>query len=84
MVHYNPFSAEVMRDPYPVYKRLRAEAPVHYIQEYDAWALAKFDDIWAASMDTRHYTASRGTTISRPAGRPRSRQRRFTSTALCT
>ena len=62
MVHYNPFSAEVMRDPYPVYKRLRAEAPVYHMQEYDAWALAKFEDIWAASMDTRHYTASRGTT----------------------
>jgi cytochrome P450 len=62
MVHYNPFAEEVMRDPYPVYERLRAEAPVYHIQEYDAWALAKFEDIWTASMDTRHYTASRGTT----------------------
>ena len=63
-VEYNPFSEEVMRDPTPVYKKLRAEDPVHYIEEYDAWALAKFEDIWAASMDTKHYTATKGTTSS--------------------
>jgi cytochrome P450 len=64
MVHYDPFSEEVMRDPHPVYKRLRAEAPVYHIEEYDAWALAKFADIWDASMDTKHYSAAKGTTSS--------------------
>jgi cytochrome P450 len=63
-VQYNPFSEEVMRDPKPVYEQLRAEDPVHYIEEYDAWALAKFEDIWTASMDTKHYTATKGTTSS--------------------
>jgi cytochrome P450 len=48
MVEYNPFSQEVMRDPHPVYARLRAEAPVYHIEEYDAWALSKFEDIWQA------------------------------------
>jgi hypothetical protein len=63
-VQYNPFSEEVMRNPTPVYEKLRAEDPVHYIAEYDAWALAKFEDIWTASMDTKHYTATKGTTSS--------------------
>lgn len=63
-VTYNPFSEEVMRNPTPVYERLRAEDPVHYIEEYDAWALAKFEDIWKASMDAKHYTATKGTTSS--------------------
>ena len=63
-VTYNPFSEEVMRDPQPVYKKLRAEDPVHHIEEYDAWALAKFEDIWNASMDKQHYTATKGTTSS--------------------
>jgi len=62
MVEYNPFSEDVMRDPHPVYRRLRAEAPVYHIQEYDAWALAKFDDIWNSSMDNRHFSAAAGTT----------------------
>jgi len=62
MAEYHPFSDEVMKDPHPVYKRLRAESPVHYIEEYDAWAISKFDDIWNCSMDAKHFTASKGTT----------------------
>jgi len=50
-----------MADPYPVYARLRAEAPVHYIEKYDSWAIARFEDIWTASMDDQHLTAKRGT-----------------------
>jgi hypothetical protein len=62
MLRYDPFSPDVMRDPYPVYARLRAEDPVHHIEAYDAWAFARFDDIWAASMDNKHYSCAKGTT----------------------
>ncbi len=62
MVTYDPFSEEVLSDPTPVYKKLRAEAPVYYIEEYDAWALSRFEDIWQASMDAEHYSTARGTT----------------------
>ncbi len=62
MVEYNPFAEDVMRDPHPVYKRLRAEAPVYYIEPYDAWALSKFEDIWNASTDNDHYSCASGTT----------------------
>lgn len=64
MVEYNPFSDQVIDDPHPVYKRLRAEAPVYYIEQYDAWALSRFDDIWTASMDEKSYTAAKGTTAA--------------------
>jgi len=62
MLRYDPFSAEVMRDPYPVYKRLRDEAPVYHLEEYDAWALSRFEDVWTASMDNKHFSTARGTT----------------------
>jgi len=62
MVTYNPFSEEVMRDPHPIYKQLRREAPVYHIEEYDAWALSKFEDIWKCSMDHKHFSAAQGTT----------------------
>ncbi len=64
MVDYNPFSDEVMRDPHPIYRQLRRESPVHHIEEYDAWALAKFEDIWKCSMDNKHFSAAKGTTSS--------------------
>ena len=63
MVHYNPFDEEVQRgDTYEVYRQLRDEAPCYRIEEFDAWALSRFHDIWDASQDTEHYTATLGTT----------------------
>jgi len=65
VVHYNPFDEEVQRgDTYEVYRQLRDEAPCYHIAEYDAWALSRFHDIWEASQDTEHYTATQGTTSS--------------------
>ncbi len=61
MPDYSPFSAEAKADPHSIYAQLRAEAPVYYLEEYDAWALSTFEDVWAASMDTEHYTATEGT-----------------------
>ena len=60
-IDYDPFSAETRNDPLPVYKRLRAEDPVHYMERYDAWALARFQDIWDASSND-DLCAAKGTT----------------------
>ena len=63
MVEYNPFSDECIKgDPLPIYKRLRDEAPAYYLEEYDTWALSRFEDIWKASGDMRNLTAAKGTT----------------------
>ena len=60
-IEYDPFSEAVRRDPHAWYRRLRAEAPVYYIEGYDAWALSRFQDVWDASSDTVHYSTTRGT-----------------------
>jgi len=62
MVDYDPFAERVRRDPYPVYKRLRDEAPAHPLPRYGAWALSRFQDIWDASSDVESYSAAKGTT----------------------
>ena len=64
MIDYDPFSEEVMRDPHPVYARLREESPCHHVAKWDAFALSRFEDIWQASMDAEHYTTTLGTTSS--------------------
>ncbi|MCX5737913.1 MAG: hypothetical protein NTZ61_05345 [Proteobacteria bacterium] len=61
MVRYDPFSAEVMEDPYPIYERLRAEAPVYYLEKYNAWALSRFEDVWNLSSSSL-LSAAQGTT----------------------
>ncbi len=49
-IDYDPFSDAAMRDPFPLYAAMRAEGGPHYIAKYNAWALARFEDVWEASM----------------------------------
>jgi cytochrome P450 len=63
VIDYNPFSDEVMENPQPIYKRLRDEAPVYYLEKYDAWALSRFQDIWDCSSH-KAFSAAQGTTPS--------------------
>jgi cytochrome P450 len=60
-VSYDPYSDEVMRDPHPAYARLRAESPVHYLAQYDTWALARFEDVYAVTLDAECFSARGGT-----------------------
>jgi len=60
MLEYDPFSKEVREDPHPIYRRLRAEDPIHYIEKYDAWAFSRFQDIWDLSSHPA-FSAAKGT-----------------------
>lgn len=53
---YDPYSPEAMTDPRELYARLRAEDPVHYMPEYNAWAFASFDAVWQACLDTTNFS----------------------------
>ena len=61
MVSYDPYMPEIIEDPYPIYAQLRAEDPVHYIERFDAWALAGFEEIWNASQDNVHFSVRNST-----------------------
>jgi hypothetical protein len=64
LIHYTPFLPEAMLDPHPLYRRLLEEAPAYYIEEYDGWALSRFEDVWRAMEDTESYGSARGTTAA--------------------
>lgn len=61
-VQYSPFDQAIFDDPYPVYERLRSESPVHYLEEFDCWALSTFEDVWNACQSPDAFTAEKGTT----------------------
>jgi len=50
-LHYNPYDYAVHEDPYPVYARLRVEAPLYRNDELDFWALSRHADVLAAFRD---------------------------------
>jgi len=59
VLDYDPFSHEVMEDPWPFYTRLRSESPVYYLEKYDTWFLSRFEDIWNSTKNDV-FTAERG------------------------
>ena len=44
-VYYDPYDVDIDADPYPVYRRLREEAPLYYNEPHDFYALSRFDDV---------------------------------------
>jgi hypothetical protein len=50
---YGLLKPEALQDPYPVYARLRAEAPVYFSQALQSWLLTRYQDVLAAFRDPR-------------------------------
>lgn len=44
-VQFNPFDSQVRENPYPLYRQLRTEDPVHWSELLEAWVLSRYDDV---------------------------------------
>ncbi len=44
-LYYDSADFEIARNPYPVFKRLRDEAPLYYNDDRDFYAVSRFDDV---------------------------------------
>jgi cytochrome P450 len=62
-VEYNPYSPAAQHDPFPIYRWLRDEAPVYHNEHVGFWALSRYDDVLAASVDPQTYLSGHGMTI---------------------
>ncbi len=58
-VYYDPYDVVITADPYPVYARLREEAPLYYNGRYDFWALSRHADVEKALADWQTFSNSR-------------------------
>ncbi|OHV35359.1 MULTISPECIES: cytochrome P450 [Pseudofrankia] len=61
--YYDPYDAAIDADPYPVWRRLRDEAPLYYNEKFDFYALSRFDDVEAGLADWRTYHSGRGSVL---------------------
>jgi cytochrome P450 len=57
---YDPYDVEINADPYPVFRRLREEAPLYRNEEHDFYALSRFDDVERGLVDRETYISGRG------------------------
>jgi cytochrome P450 len=59
-ISYDPYSAINTLDPYPLYKRMRDEEPLYYNQEYDFYAVTRYEDCERGLVDAKRYISGRG------------------------
>ncbi|MCX8073584.1 MAG: cytochrome P450 [Candidatus Binatia bacterium] len=60
---YDPYSYEVHENPYPIYARLRAEAPVYHNPERNFYALSRYDDVRDAMQDWQTFSSQGGVSL---------------------
>ncbi len=69
-VAYSPYAYEIHEDPYPVYARMRAEAPVYRNDELDFWALSRHEDVLAAFRNLDGFSNASGVSLEPSAFGP--------------
>jgi cytochrome P450 len=62
-LYYDPYDFEIDVDPYPVWKRIRDEAPLYYNERYDFFALTRFDDVERCSVEWSTYISGKGSVL---------------------
>lgn len=59
-VYYDPYDREIDADPYPVYRRLREEAPLYYNEPHDFYAVSRAADVDRVLLDHQTFISGRG------------------------
>ncbi len=59
-IYYDPYDVAINADPYPVYRRLREEAPLYYNDVHDFYAVSRFDDVEKGLLDAQTFISGRG------------------------
>ena len=62
VLYYDPFDYRIDDDPYPIWQRMRAEAPLYHNEKYNFYALSRYADVVRALPDWQNYRSGHGTT----------------------
>jgi cytochrome P450 len=62
-LYYDPWDVELNADPYPMFERIRDEAPLYYNEKHDFYAISRFDDVSRALVDHETFSSARGVVL---------------------
>ena len=57
---YNPYEVIGALDPLPNYRWLREEHPLYYNEEYDFYAVSRYEDCERGLVDAKRFISGRG------------------------
>ena len=59
-LYYDPYDREILADPYPIFRRMRDDAPLYYNEPYDFYAVSRFADVQACLLDRANFVSRKG------------------------
>jgi cytochrome P450 len=59
-VYFDPYDVEFNADPYPMFRRLREEAPLYYNESHDFYAVSRYEDVNRGLVDQKTFSSGRG------------------------
>ena len=62
-IYYDPFDIEIDKDPHPLWKRMRDEAPLYRNEKYAFFALSRYDDVEQGLVDWDNFRSGKGSTL---------------------
>jgi cytochrome P450 len=67
---WDPLDPSYKTEPHAIWRRLRDEAPLYRNEQYDFWAISRFADVMAASLDPRTFSSAHGTVLEQMTDQP--------------
>jgi cytochrome P450 len=58
-VYWDPYRPDIGSDPYPIFGRMRDEAPLYYNEEYDFYAVTRFSDVERCLSDRETFSSAK-------------------------
>jgi len=59
-VYYDPYDVDIVADPYPLYRRMREEAPLYYNEPHDFYALSRYEDVERGLLNAATFISGKG------------------------
>ena len=67
---FDPYDYDFHEDPYPTYRRLRDEDPVHHVAADDLWVISRHADVYAVLRDDETFSNHMGVSLDASAWNP--------------
>ena len=58
-ITYDPYDVDISANPFPVFRRLRDEAPLYYNERHDFYAVSRADDVERVLVDWQTFSNSK-------------------------
>jgi cytochrome P450 len=62
-IYYDPYDFDIDANPYPVWKRMRDEMPLYHNERFGFFAVTRFADVEACSVNWQTYISGRGSVL---------------------